>query len=34
MTNCKLNTVEFYPDFNAGASTSYDREGWALVNLL
>ena len=32
--NRKLNTIEFYPDFDANSTSAYDREGFALINLL
>ena len=32
--NHKLNTIEFYPDFDANSTSAYDREGFALINLL
>ena len=32
--NTKLNTIELFPDFNPSSTSAYDREGYALANLL
>lgn len=32
--NAKLNTIEFYPDFDPSSTSAYDREGYSLINLL
>ena len=34
LDNSKLNTIEFYPDFDTTSTTAYNRDGYALINLL
>ena len=32
--NAKLNTIEFFPDFDSNSTSPYNKEGFALINLL